>query len=500
MTIAVAGFQHETNTFAPSPADWDAFAEANGWPGLTRGPALFEAVVGINLPITGFVEAARQAGHALAPLLWCSAPPSAAVTADAFERITAMLCADLAAVRGLEAVYLDLHGAMVAEGADDGEGEILKRVRALVGDAVPVVASLDLHANVTRAMAARASALVAYRSYPHVDMAETGARAARLLFAMLGRARRPAAAMRKLPFFIPVPAQCTLFEPARGLYSSLAGREGGEVASISFATGFPPADIAECGPAVLAYGWSRDAAEAAAEALSADVAACERDFRLEALDVETALARALARRGSGPVVLADSQDNPGAGGDSDTVWILEALIAHRARGAVVAMICDPPVAAQAHAAGEGAEIAVRLGARSGLPGHRPFTGRVVVERLGDGRFTGTGPMWRGARMALGPMVLLRIAEAPGVRVIVSSRKLQAADRSIFHHLGVDPAAERILALKSSVHFRADFAPIADQILVVAAPGPNEVDPSRFPYRKLREGVRLVPGGPPFRRP
>ncbi len=163
------------------------------------------------------------------------------------------------------------------------------------------------------------------------------------------------------------------------------------------------------------------------------------------------------------------------------------------------MMFDPDVAAQAHAAGEGAAIEIRLGARSGLAGHAPYVGRVVVERLTDGAFTATGPMWRGSRMKLGPMALLRIAEAPGVRVIVASRKLQAGDQAIFRHMGIEPAAQRILALKSSVHFRADFQDLATEVLVVAAPGPNPSDPARLPYRRLREGVRLNPLGPPYRR-
>lgn len=503
-TIAVGGFQHETNTFAPTKADYSFFAEADGWPGLTRGAALFDAVAGINLPIAGFIDVLAGSGHRLAPLLWCSAPPAAHVTTDAFERIAGMICDDLAKLRGADAVYLDLHGAMVTEVHEDGEGELLRRVRAVVGAETPIVASLDLHANVTPAMVALSSALVAFRTYPHVDMAETGARAARLLLDILRRGRAPAKAMRKIDFFIPITGQCTLSGPAREIYETLAALEAEDpaIASLSYAQGFPPADIYDNGPAALAYAWDEDAAAAAAEALYEAVTSREDRFRLEVYDVETAVARALANRSDKPVILADTQDNPGAGANGDTTWILEALAAHDAPRAVVATIWDPETAAQAHAAGEGATIAPRLGARSGLPGHRPFTRPMVVERLGDGRFTGTGPMWKGARMNLGPMACLRIAEAPGreVRALVATRKLQAGDQSILRHLGIEPAEQRILALKSSVHFRADFAPIAAEILVVAAPGPNPADPSVLPYERLREGVRLLPLGAPFRRP
>ena len=499
MRIAVGGFQHETNTFAPSKAGFDAFAQPDAWPGLVRGPELFDAVAGINLPIAGFIEAARGAGHALHPLSWCSASPSAEVTRDAFERITAGLCDDLARAGRIDAVYLDLHGAMVSEDHEDGEGEILRRARAVVGDDVAVVVSLDLHANVTRAMAMLASALVAYRSYPHVDMAATGARAARLVHDIGARGRTPVTRFRKLPFMIPVTAQCTLFEPMRSVYAHLAALETEAIAGLSFTPGFPPADIAECGPAITVHGWEPAAAEAALTALYDDIVAREATFRLDLHDPEEAVRRARANRLAGPVVLADTQDNPGAGSNSDTVWLLDELVRQGAEGAVVALINDAESAAQAQAAGEGARLSPRLGAKSGLAGHVPFTGEMIVERLGDGRFTGTGPMWRGARMQLGPMALLRSVAAPGVRAIVSSRKLQAADQSIFRHLGVEPAEQRILALKSSVHFRADFQDIAAEVLVVAAPGPNQADPSKYAYRRLREGLRLTPLGAPFKR-
>ena len=187
--IAVGGFQHETNTFSPIPAAYADFEAPDAWPGLTRGPALFEAVAGINLPAAGFVAEARSLHHRLVPLAWCSAQPSGRVTRDAYERIAALLLDDLRAHGAVDAVYLDLHGAMVAEHVDDADGELLRRMRAAVGADVPIVASLDFHANVSQQMARQATALVSYRTYPHVDMADCGARAARVLHELLRGAR-----------------------------------------------------------------------------------------------------------------------------------------------------------------------------------------------------------------------------------------------------------------------------------------------------------------------
>ncbi|MBT7294663.1 MAG: microcystin degradation protein MlrC, partial [Rhodospirillaceae bacterium] len=182
-------------------------------------------------------------------------------------------------------------------------------------------------------------------------------------------------------------------------------------------------------------------------------------------------------------------------GNSDTVGMLESLLRCGARGAVLAILYDPEVAEAAHRAGEGRRFESALGVKSGQPGQRPFEGKFRVERLGNGHFTATGPMWRGARMELGPMALLKVEDkGSDVRVIVSSRKFQAADQSVFRHLGLEPAEQKILVLKSSVHFRADFQPIAAAIITAIAPGPNLADTRKFPYRNLRPGLRIQPNG------
>jgi microcystin degradation protein MlrC len=199
-----------------------------------------------------------------------------------------------------------------------------------------------------------------------------------------------------------------------------------------------------------------------------------------------------AARASGPVILADTQDNPGGGGTSDTTGLLKALVEQGATDAVLAMMFDGDAARRAHEAGEGAEIELALGGRSGIPGDAPFPARFTVERLGDGNFESHGPMMAGMTYHLGPMALLGTG---GVRVVVSGTKAQALDQGILRHLGVDPAAQKIIGLKSSVHFRADFAEMASDILVVLAPGTVIADTSLKDYRKLRPGVRLAPLGP-----
>ncbi|WP_374448729.1 M81 family metallopeptidase [Stella sp.] len=495
--IAVAGFQHETNTFAPAKATYQAFVEGGGWPPLLRGNELPARVHGMNLPMAGAIEVLQKRGHAVVPIVWAAAVPSSYVTQDAFERISALIVGDLAAQGPYDAVYLDLHGAMAVEQFEDGEGELLRRVRAIVGPDIPVFTSLDLHSNTTPEMVEFSNLMVAYRTYPHVDMAETGGRAAALLDRALKEKRPVHKAYRQLPFLIPLTWQCTFVEPGKSLYDFCASLEGGDVLSVSFTPGFPAADIHHCGPAVLAYGWTQEAADEAADKMANAVAEAEMAFAGKLYDPDSVVQEAarIAREASRPVVIADTQDNPGAGGNSDTTGLLAAMIRNDAQNCALGLLWDPASAKAAHAAGEGATIHLKLGAVSGVPGIEPVEGDFRVEKLGDGKFTCTGPFYGGAHMELGLMACLSIG---GVRIAVSSKKCQAADQEMFRHVGIEPTKLSILGLKSSVHFRADFQPIAETILVVEAPGPMIVDPANLPFTRLRAGVRINPGGPEFK--
>lgn len=248
---------------------------------------------------------------------------------------------------------------------------------------------------------------------------------------------------------------------------------------------------------MFAYGTDAAAVESAVARLATSVSAREGEFAGRLWGEDDAIAHVARRAATAgrPFLLADTQDNPGGGSNGDTVGLLRALVGADAQGAVVATLTDVDAAQASHRAGVGAELTLPLGAWSGMAGHEPLVATVEVERLGDGRFVGTGPMWGGSRIDLGPMALLRIkAGAQGVRVIVASKKLQAGDQAILRHVGIEPAEQKILALKSSVHFRADFAPIAEDILVVESPGPVSADPSKLPFRNLRPGVRLSPLG------
>ena len=492
--ILIAGFQHETNTFAPSPATYESFVRGEGHPAMARGDAVL-AIRDVNLPIGGFIQASERQGHTLLPVIWTAASPSAQVTEDAYERIAGEIVA-AAGEGGFDAIYLDLHGAMVAQHVDDGEGELLARIRAKVGPSVPVVASLDLHANVTERMLASADVLVAYRTSPHVDMADTGARAERLLVRLLEERKPLVRAARRLPFLIPINGMCTLLEPARSMYEALGTLEQGPVVSLSFTPGFPAADFPECGPVIWGYGKEASAVRDAVDSLYDTMLRNEAQWAVPFLSPDAAVTEAirLSATAQKPVVIADTQDNPGAGADSNTTGMLRALLDNGAQDAALGLIWDPEAAAQAHAAGVGATLELALGGRSGTPGDAPFVGTFEVVALSDGRCRYDGPMMHGMQVNLGPVACLKIG---GVRIAVSSTKAQMLDRNLYRVAGIEPEQMKILVNKSSVHFRADFQPIAHTVLVAKAPGPMTADPADLPWKRLARGIRVRPMGKSF---
>ena len=496
--VALAGFVHESNSFAPTPAGLDAFRHGGGYLPLSRGQEILDRAQGVNLPICGAVEHGAQADWTMIPTLYAGALPSAPVTAEAYRLLGDEIVERLLAGHReapLDGVFLDLHGAMVAEGEPDGEGALLARLRAGLGPDVKIVAALDLHGNITPKMVDAADMLVGFRTYPHVDMRDTGARAALQLDRLMAGA--PCfKAFRQIDFLIPISWQSTLMQPGQRLYAGASAEERDGVASVSLFMGFPAADFEDCGPSVIAYADTQAGADGACARVAAAVEAAEDEFNGEAFAPQEGVRRAmaLAQGATKPVVLADSQDNPGAGGDSDTTGMLRALIACDAQRAAIGLMVDREAAAQAHAAGEGAELTLTLGGRSRIAGDAPFTHRFVVEKLSDGRFVATGPFYAGAHMELGPSACLRTG---GVRVVLTSEKTQLADREMFRFVGVQPEDQAILVVKSSVHFRADFQPYAETILTCVAPGPMPITPAALPFTALRAGMKLEPNGARF---
>jgi microcystin degradation protein MlrC len=490
--LAIGGFQHETNCFVPGVTDFEYFAEHRDRPPLCRGNEIFDWLPGAGMGLSGFLDAIDKK-HELVPLVWTSGGAGALVSRDAFERCAGEIVGALSQNMPVDAIYLDLHGACTSEDFEDGESELLRRIRAAVGPDVPIVASHDYHANVTPETADYLDALCGYHTYPHIDRPETGARAARALETILSRGRPTAKVIRKIPFLIPLTFQCTMMEPSRGVVEASKAGEGGDVLTLAYLAGFPPSDQYWCGPSVVCHGYDTAAVEAAADELAARIETLEPEFAADELSPDDAVKEAvrIAKRASKPVVIADTQDNPGAGGTCDTTGMLKALVENDVSGAVLGIMADAEAVAAAHQAGENAEIEVSIGGKGGIDGDTPFKGKFTVARLGDGKVHCTGPYQGGRDMDLGPMALLRIG---GVSIVAASKRVQAGDKEMFRHLGIEPADQKILVLKSTVHFRADFQPIAEEVLVSLAPGGHISDPRRYDYKKLRAGIRLTPLG------
>jgi microcystin degradation protein MlrC len=486
MRVAIGGISHESSTFSAVPTTLEDFAQR----ALAEGPALLEQYAGTRTCPGGFIDAARDFDFTVVPTLVASAVPGGPVTAEATVELTRRLCEGLrwALDEGpLDGVLLALHGAMVSELDDDGERYILRQVREVVGPELPIVVTLDLHGNISQEMVDLVSVAVAYDEYPHTDTWRRGYEAGLLMARIVRGGVRPASALVKIPLLAGLQRQYTHAEPMLGikhLARDLENESG--ILNVSYLPGFPWADIPITGFSVIvAAEGDRLLAQRAASHLAQEIWNRREQFAVQPVPVDEAVRRAMAAT-EGPVVLADIGDNPGGGAPADGTVLLEALLRLGAKRAALAPIRDPEVVETARAAGEGAMITVALGGKTDERHGRPLevTGRVV--RLTEGRFTHTGPMSTGMTVDLGPTAVLELrGQRDGcVLVVVTTHRYQPTDLGIFRSQGIEPTAQQILAVKSSVHFRAAFGPIACEIIEVDTPGITNprLDPAA--YRKL----------------
>ncbi len=486
MKVVAARLNHETNTFSPVPTPLSAF----GPDGPTFGRAAYDSAKGTRTALGAFIDACAARGAQLEVALNATANPSGRVDAGAFEVFADAI---VGAVRaGCDAILLDLHGAMVTTAHDDGEGELLRRVRA-VAPRTPLAVALDLHGNLTQAMVDAADAIVGFKTYPHVDMFDAGTHAARLLLDWLDGGPRPHVAWAQPPLLSHTLRSATgAGAMQRAVERARALEAEGLLAATVFA-GFSLADIRDAGMSAVAVGRTRDEAQRAANALAAQLWAEREGFVYASEPLAQSVARAKAARcARGPVLLLDHGDNVMSGGTCDTTDVLEECLRQGMTRIGVGPTCDPQAVAAAIAAGVGARVALDVGNRLAFgPDHaaggprKPMRIEARVRALADGRFRITGPIYTGETWAMGRTAVL---EHEAFTIVVTERPMEPLDLGVFTSAGVDPRAFDFLILKSRMYCRPSFVPISSGLVECDSRGVTSSDYALFRFRNVRRPV------------
>ena len=483
MRIVAARMNHETNTFSPVPTPLLAF----GPDGPTFGSAALDSARGTRTGLGAFVDACSQRGAEVEVAVNATANPSGPVDDDAYERFAAAI---VDAVRnGCDAILLDLHGAMVTRSCDDGEGELLRRVRAVAPE-TPLAVALDLHGNITQQMIDHADIAVGFKTYPHIDMYETGAHAARLLFDYVERRTKPALAWAQPPLLAHTLRSATGEGAMQRAVERAQRMEAEGLLAVTVFAGFPLADIRDAGVSVVAVGHSRDEAQNAADELARQIWSERAGFVYQSLPLADSVACAGGLRSkAGPVLLLDHGDNVMSGGTCDTTTVLDECLRQGMREIGVGPLCDAETVARAIAAGVGASIDVALGNKSPLPPgieiRAPLHMRARVRAITDGRFTITGPIYTGETWAMGRTVVL---ETDAFTAVVSERPMEPLDLGVFESAGVDPRRFDFLILKSRMYCRPSFVPISSALVECDSGGVTSSNYALFQFRKVRRPI------------
>ena len=484
MRLVIAQMKHETKTFSPVPTPLARFSASGRRP--YEGAEIREAFNGTGTAIGAFLDLAERAGAEMVLPVAGNAAPSGRVEAAAYEFMTGKIVE--AAAAGPDAILLDLHGAMVSEGYDDGEGELLRRIRSVAPN-VPIGVALDMHTNLFPAMAAHATVIAGYQTYPHVDMYDTGMRAGRPVIAMLEGRAKPTLAFGHRPMLPHVMRQASLDSPNREIQERAKQMEKAGTLAASFFVGFPHADIPYAGSSAVVVT-DGDAARARRECDELlGMAWSERaKFVYSVEPLEASLKRA-SRIAARPVMLLDHYDNCASGGTMDTMTVLGAILDARLEDVAAFAIFDPQAVKKMQEAGTGANVTLSLGGKLDMPAlglkgkPREVSGK--VKRLADGNYRNEGPMAKGEAVSMGPSAVLDTGRC---EIAVISRHTEPHDMGSFRALGIDPASKRYVMLKSRVHWRAGLGPLAKAVVECAGTGVCTSDYSQLKFGRVRRPV------------
>jgi microcystin degradation protein MlrC len=475
--LVLAMMMHETNTFSPVPTPLAAFRPL-------QGEAAIAEFADTNTQLGGFLHVARQAGAEIVLPVAAGAHPSGYVERAAYEDMAEAI---VGAVRGgCDAVFLALHGAMVAEHVDDGEGELLRRIRA-VAPRVPIAVGLDFHSHVTAAMVDNATVITGYCTYPHVDMGETGQRAGRTMLRALRGEIEPVMVWGSRPMMTSTLVHTPSRQPMKDVMDmAMAAEASGTVLNASVFGGFPHSDIPHISlSTVIVCDRHADVGRALRDRLLAMAWERREDFLYRGAPLAGQIAHARSL-GDGPIVLVDHGDNTASGGTQDVMSVIEEVMRQGLTDVVAGPICDPASVRRLVEAGTAAGVTLPLGGRVdmpqiNLPGKPlPVTGKVT--RITDGQFTVTGPMATGTRVRMGRTAVL---DTGAVQIVVSEGRSEPFDLGVFTHCGIDPRRKKYVLIKSRQHFRAGFEPIARHIVLCDGDGVTSSDLRLFTYRNRR---------------
>ncbi|MCY4591065.1 MAG: M81 family metallopeptidase [Alphaproteobacteria bacterium] len=483
MRLLLAMMKHETNTFSPVVTDLDRFLAWGGY----EGEEAQRAYRGTGMPFSAYMDLASRDGHEIVTPVAAEAMPSGPVEASAYRYMSELI---LDAVRdGVDAALLDLHGAMVAETADDGEGTLLHRMRE-IAPALPIAVTYDLHANLTAAMVDNSTCLIGYKTYPHCDMYEVGEQIGRVLLASLAGTVSPVMAWGRPPVLAQTLRMGHDDEPMRSLLELAreAERQPGILAASVFG-GFPLADIHDAGSSVCVVAdGDPDLAARWRDRMVSEIWNRREEFVYQGEPLADALDRAKALD-QGPVLLLDHADNVGSGGTQDVMTVIDAVLRAGLEDVAVAAVHDPDAVRVMQAAGIGAEVTLELGGRTDMPSvglsGRPLTVRGRVKTLTDGEWTVRGPMYTGVRVSMGHSAVL---DTGRVEIVITSRHHEPWDTGVFTSVGIQPQHKRYLLLKSRIHYRAGFGPLGTHTITCDGEGVTTSDNRLLDFRKVRRPI------------
>ncbi len=483
MRLLLAMMKHETNTFSPVPTGLQRFRD---W-ALVEGQAAAEAFAGTNTPFAAYLDLAREAGAEIVTPIAAEAMPSTLVEAAAYDHITGAIL-EAASSGRFDGCLLDLHGAMVAEQESDGEGGLLEALRQIDSN-LPIAVTCDLHCNLTRRMIENCTALIGYKTYPHVDMYDVGAQIGRILLQAIRGELEPVMAWGQVPVLAQTLRMGTADAPMDRLQEMTQREEAEGVLAATLFGGFPLADIPDAGvSAVVVVDGDTALAESACGRLLDAAWEAREDFVYRGEPLDKAVARAKGIE-AGPVVLLDHADNTASGGTQDCMAVIAEVLRQGLEDVAVAAVFDPTAVQAMAAAGTGAEVTLELGGKTEMPsiGRRGEPLRVSgwVKALTDGRWTVRGPMYTGVAVDTGPTALLQVG---GVEIVVTSKHHEPWDLGIFTHNGVDPRERRFLLLKSRIHYRAGFAPLSVETIRCDGVGVTTSDNSLLRFEKIRRPI------------